>query len=124
MKKTMFVLLTALVSYSSVSHASGFGRKYSQIQTSSDTFIITIGGKPSTTLDKAWAGLMTRASEVTINHGYNYFVITSSSNEVLGKPGFFFQEMPGRSITIKCFKEKPNAAEVTDAHFFLKNKTS
>jgi hypothetical protein len=64
---------------------------------------------------------MTRAAELTTENGYNYFIITSSSNEVLGKSSFF-SEMPGRSITIKCFKEKPSEAEVSDAHFLLKEK--
>jgi hypothetical protein len=123
MRRTFFVALAVLLSYSSLSHAAlGFGRTYTQMQTAPDAFVIIIKGRVSN-LDKVISGLMTRASEVTIANGYHYFVITSEMDEPLGKSGFFVNQMPGRSIMIKCFKEEPKDMQFTDAHFFLKGKT-
>lgn len=124
MRKLFFALLTLLLSFSSTSHA--FGRKYSQMQIAPDSFIVTIQGTKSTTLDQALSGLMTRASEITLKNNCKYFVVTSNiDHTTISKGRYSTIKKIDMCITIKCFKEQPkDDAVAVDADFFLKNKDS
>ncbi len=61
--------------------AQAFGRKYSEMQLTSDTFIISIKATEETSKNKALSGLLTRAAEVTLKNGYNYFVIIDAEDQ-------------------------------------------
>ncbi len=124
MRKLFFILLTLMLSLSSISHA--FGRKYSHMQIAPDSFIVTIQGTKSTTLDVALSGLMTRASEITLKNNCKYFIVTSNIDHTTISKGRFSEiKKIEMCITIKCFKEQPKEDLVAvDADFFLKNKAS
>lgn len=111
--------------------AHAFGRKYSDMQLSADTFIISITATESTSQNKAFSGLLTRAAEVTLKNGYSYFVIIDSQDQSEAKHiyGWFGKsprkssKIPHGQITIKCFKEQPQENNIVDAQLFLdKNK--
>lgn len=79
MKRVFFSLLSVSLLMASPSHA--FGRKYSQVQVAPDVFVVTIVGTKTTTYEKALSGLLTRASELTLAHGYKYFTVAASANQ-------------------------------------------
>ena len=121
MRYLAFVLLLFSLSFPSTSHA--FGRKYSHMQIAQDSFIVTIRGTKSTTLEQALSGLITRASEITLKSDYRYFIVTSNIDHTTMTQGrFSTNKNIDMCITIKCYKEEPKEAVSIDANFFLKNK--
>lgn len=108
-----------------------FGRKYSEMQLTSDTFIISIKATETTSQNKALSGLLTRAAEVTLKNGYNYFVVidTKDQSEVQGTWVYGYSvtthrssKIPHGQITIKCFKKQPKENNSVDAQLFLEKK--
>ncbi len=116
--------------------SDAWGRKYTEIQLSSDSFIISIKATDTTTHDKAISGLLTRASEVTVRNGYKYFVVTDKqdhsaihSSSYLNMFGVgsatathHLSKVPHGQLTIKCYKADPGNKDAIDAEFFLANK--
>lgn len=116
--------------------SDAWGRKYSEIQLSSDSFIISIKATETTSHDKALSGLLTRAAEVTLRNDYKYFVITDqkdhsaiTSSSYLNSFGIgsarathHVSKVPHGQLTIKCYKTDPDSKDAIDAAFFLKNK--
>lgn len=111
------VFTTALIP----SHA--MGRKYSEIQLTPDTFIISIRATDTTTQDKAMSGMLTRASEVTLRNGYKYFTITDKQDHPeIRRSSYKLTTVNHGQMTIKCYKKDPGSNNPIDAEFFLANK--
>lgn len=82
-KKTLLLILaTLLVSACSTKYQQKgwFGDGYSEIITNPDTFIVNFSGNSSTSHEKVLQYALLRASELTLERGYNYFVVTRSED--------------------------------------------
>jgi len=110
---------------------SGFSGGYSDSMLQSDMFRVTFKGNGHTDSETVSDYALLRAAELTINHGYNYFVIAdakdSTSTGYAAVPGQVRTtgnynaytggyivpiEKARSSIVIKCFVEDPNAGGV------------
>ncbi|MCB1117945.1 MAG: hypothetical protein KDK50_05115 [Chlamydiia bacterium] len=110
---------------------------YSDFATGPDTFMVSFNGNEFTSHERALKLAMTRASELTIQHGYSYYAILSESADSskivcadtykessrLTSKAYYTVSSPCTKLRIKCFKEKPSDFEVIDAHFFLSHNT-
>lgn len=134
--KIIFSVLLA-VCFSIPSYASIWGRKYSEIKLSEDTYIVTIRATSTTTPDKALSGLLTRAAEITLNNGYRYFIVTENRDlsdkqdclEFNWGSGFASatqktKTIPHGQIAIKCFKTNPHKDFSIEAKSFLEFKNN
>ncbi len=70
-----------LVSCSTSYQAAGFGGGYSEIITSSDSYLVTFRGNGYTTDETVMKYALMRASELTLEHGYRYFTVLSSTDQ-------------------------------------------
>lgn len=104
-----------------------FNGGYSEIVAGPDSFIVTFRGNSSTSRERVSKLSLLRASELTLQNGYKYFVILSSSDASsrtsVSTPlyGTYYTstyEQPGSSIRIKCFKKDPNLTEAIDANYY------
>lgn len=74
----LFLVLTSCVtSY----HSAGLTGGYSEIITSTDSFLVTFKGNGFTSNEKVIQYALKRASELAIHNGYRYFVLTSSIDQ-------------------------------------------
>ncbi len=62
-------------------HARGFAGGYSEIITSSDSYIVTFRGNGYTSSEKVMKYSLRRASELTLQNGYKYFAVVSSTDQ-------------------------------------------
>ncbi len=82
MKKSLLVLLIALFL---TGCASGYGKYgffnsggYQEKSLSSDSVLVTFTGSSYTSIEKTYAYAMRRAAEITLKHGYSYFLVLSN----------------------------------------------
>ena len=131
-KRIAFTLLFASFLLPSIS-SHAFGRQYSEIKLSPDTFVVNIRATSTTTAEQAYSGLLTRASELTLNNGYKYFVVTENADKSdyvnhtaanIFSSSTHAKRIPHTQMTIKCYAEKPSVENVIEANFFLENKKS
>jgi len=121
--KRMFYILLFGYFMTAMIPSHAMGRKYSEIQLSPDSFIISINATTTTSPEKANNGLLTRASEVTLRNGYKYFtIIDKKDNSEHVYDYWTIRKVPHREITIKCFKNDRGVNNPIDAEFFLQNK--
>ncbi|VHO00850.1 hypothetical protein [Candidatus Rhabdochlamydia sp. T3358] len=129
--------------------ALGFNGGYSEIKTTPDSFMVTFKGNEFTSQEKVMQYALRRASELTIQNGYKYFSVSSStdrtksynylktnkntsgsldtnfSNIRLNEQGSSSTYSgtimePKLVLEIKCFKEK-TSSNLIDAEYFLQN---
>lgn len=124
--------------------ALGFNGGYSEIKTTPDSFIVTFKGNEFTSHEKVMQYALKRASELTIQNGYKYFSVISSTDRTKSynylktnknsssSLGANFNEQGSSStysgtimepklvLEIKCFEEKAGS-NLIDAEYFLKN---
>ena len=131
MFKTIFISLMSVSFIATSISVEAFGRKYSEMQLSSDTFIVSIKATDTTTQNKSISGLLTRSAEITIRNGYNYFIVTDTQDQSDFKDSLSMNsytailktsKIPHRQITIKCFKSQPKVDNAIDAQIFLDSK--
>ncbi len=129
--KTIFTSLMLVFFTTTSIPVQAFGRKYSEMQLSSDIFIVSIKATETTTQNKAISGLLTRAAEITIRNGCHYFIVIDSQDQSDFKDSLIASnytavlkssKIPHRQITIKCFKSQPTGDNAIDAKIFLDNK--
>ena len=73
-----FILLCGCAtSYHPMSHGEG----YSEIVTTSDSFLVTFRGNQFTESEKVMQYALTRAAELTLQNGYHYFTVTSTEDK-------------------------------------------
>jgi len=94
--------------YQSASKGDG----YSDYRVSTDLFAVSFRGNTSTREETVDKYLIRRASEITLEHGFKYFVVlwekerTRSSS--VGYSGFKIPLVaPGTSVWIQCFHDRP-----------------
>lgn len=75
-----FFCLT-LASCSTGYQVAGFNGGYSEIITSSDSYLVTFRGNGCTTDETVMKYALMRASELAIQHGYRYFTVLSSTDQ-------------------------------------------
>lgn len=149
MKKIGLVLLTisflggcAATSYHQ--KQGTFGRGYSETQLSNNVFNVSFSGNEYTDSERAYDFALLRCAELTINHGYRYFVIVDACNTttystfttpitantsygygysstiMMGGQTYVIS-MPSSSNTIICSKCKPKEGFSYDARFLYKS---
>lgn len=65
-------------------HSEGLSGGYSETTTAPDSFIVTFKGNGYTSSEKVVRYALRRASELTIENGYKYFIVTSSADQTSG----------------------------------------
>lgn len=99
---------------------------YSDYRVSTDLFAVSFRGNTGTREETVDKYLLRRASEITLEHGFKYFVIlwekerTRSSS--VGYSAFKIPLVaPGSSVWIKCFHDRPIDHDLPiDASEFLR----
>ena len=132
-------------------YARGYSGGYSEIRMNPDTFVVTFNGNGRTPSDTVLRYALLRASELALQNGYGYFVVTASEDKTSSYAytdtyeRFFGSAdartdskhsnlqanessssstrsgtvvKPGLTVSIKCFREKPQADEFIDARFY------
>ena len=101
------------------------GRGYSDYRIAADVFSISFRGNPVTQEEDVEKFLLRRASDLTLEHGYTYFVVIAEKGRTRsGSIGYSAVKIPvvtpGETIHIKCFHEQPDAEVAINAADFLR----
>lgn len=62
---------------------AGFGGGFQELALNEDTYIVSFAGNGFTSSDKVNAYLLRRGAELTIEKGYNYFIILDGKQETI-----------------------------------------
>ena len=144
MKTLIFVVLAVLMFGCATSYQSkGLMGGYSETQLAPDTFKVSFGGNGYTSGERAQDFTLLRAAELTLQNGYNYFVVINESNtksisthttggyaSTSGRfyrgryssstwftpPSTYNTARPQSGLAIKCYVDKPSV-ECFDAAF-------
>jgi len=132
MASCCLVLASCATSYQPYSYLGGGG--YRDVQLAENVFKVTVEANAYTSSDRATDLALLRSADLTMQHGFKYFIIGSMSNDsrsalyttpsttninmssygntaygtaqTYGGQTYVFQ-FPTPSMTITCFKEKP-----------------
>ena len=102
------------------------GGGYCDYRIAADVFSVSFRGNTATREEDVEKYLLRRASELTLEHEYKYFVIISEKGRTrkgsIGYSGFKVPVVaPGSAIQIKCFHEQqPDAELAIEAADFLR----
>lgn len=140
-KKLSLLLSICILSACSTQYkAQGLtGNGYTEFRTSPDKFVVSFKSNKYTTPDKTMQFALLRAAELTIAHGYQYFVIEQKEDVSIVKnltkeivkveekkedPKLAKLEKneevkPGVRLYIKCHKVMPKDADVIDAGQYI-----
>ena len=90
----------------------GYTGGYSDMQLGENTFKVSFTGNGHTLQRRATDFTLLRSAELTLEHGYRYFIVNSS--EAHTRTSFYVNQYGGGSVSkprvnmiITCFKEKP-----------------
>ena len=103
----------------------GFSGGYSDYRVSADVFSVSFRGSSSTREEVVEEFLLRRASELTLEHGFVYFVVLAEKDRTrTSSVGYSAMKLPiispGSSIQIRCFRDRPPDPESPiDAAEFL-----
>ena len=144
---TLVISFFLLVGCASTYQKKGFTGGYEETQLAVDIFSVSFGGNGYTSGVRAQDFALLRSAELTLEHGYRYFVLINESNSVSTASttmpshtqttgnvyGNSFDatsvtsggqtiniRRPSSIITFRCFKEKP-ARSSFDAQFLYKS---
>ena len=103
-------------SYQSSGPTGGYG----DTQLAPDAFRVVFSGNAYSTDEQAQDYALLRASQVTIQHGFTCFAITSEKYAMHSDPAhhtivLFYQ--PKEELAIRCYKTRPDAPFTYDAAF-------
>ncbi len=104
----------------------GFRGGYSDYRVSADVFSVSFRGNSSTREEVVEEFLLRRASELTLEHEYVYFVVLAEKGRTrTSSVGYSSVKVPivspGSSIQIRCFRDRPPDSESPiDAAEFLR----
>ena len=99
---------------------------YSDFRIADDLFSVSFKGNAATPEEQAEKYLFRRASEVTLEHGFNFFVIEAEKGRTrsssLGYSGVKFPLVaPGSALRIRCYHvQPPEDVSSIDAAAFLR----
>ena len=101
------------------------GRGYSDFRIANDMFSVSFRGNPVTQEEDVDKYLLRRASDLTLEHGYTYFVVIAQKGRTRsGSIGYSAVKIPvvtpGETIHIKCFHQRPDAEVAINAADFLR----
>ena len=135
--KTITYLLGVVVFLSACAtpyQKEGFTGGYTEVQLDDNVFRIMFQGNANTSRERASDFTLLRSAEITLNHGYKYFIVidakeyaeqsiyttpttTTGSTSLYGNTGYssyttyggqtFLTARPTSSNTILCYNEKP-----------------
>ncbi len=85
MKKIFLTLSLAILLYGCATPYKpyGLGGDYKDIQLDSNTFTVSFRGNGLTSKETVEAYLLYRCAEITVNHGYDYFVVVKGGSQTL-----------------------------------------
>ena len=120
MKKTRRILLAILLPIVALTGCATLYQKegifhngYSDYRVSDDRFVVTYRANEHTPREKVMKYALQRASELTLQQGFRYFVVLEQIET--GKHLYY----PSLRIVIQCFMEPPSDRESIDAPSFL-----
>jgi hypothetical protein len=92
--------------------ASRSGSGYSDFRVAKDVFAVSVRGNVATREERVEKYILRRASELTLEYGFKYFVILSEKERTRSSSvGYSAVKIPlifpGTSIWIRCFHERP-----------------
>jgi hypothetical protein len=123
---------------------------YSDTQIGPDMFRVSFGGNGYTSGERAQDFTLLRAAELTLQHGFRYFIIVEEKNttkvSTSATPGYAYTsgsfyrgryvsstfyspptsyttERPESGLLIKCYEDKPDLNNVLDADFLQQSLT-
>ena len=118
---TMILIGACATPYKAAKHREG----YSEYRITDNTFALTFRANIATREEMVDKYLLRRASELTLEHGFKYFVISEERGRTrsssIGYSGVKFPVVaPGSTIRIRCYLDPPaDVEEVIDASYFL-----
>ena len=120
-----FIIGCAATSYQPRGRTGG----YSDTQLNKNVFRVSFAGNGFTSRDRVTDFLLLRSSELTLQHGFKYFIITNSKEysyySITPKStGSHIITKPVENCTIICFYKKPhvnNNIIVYNAKFIVKS---
>ena len=104
--------------------ASRSGGGYSDFRVAKEVFAVSVRGNPVTREERVEKYLLRRASELTLEHGFKYFIILSEKETTRSSSvGYSAVKIPlvspGTSVWIQCYHERPEGGLPIDAAEFL-----
>ena len=92
--------------------ASRSGGGYSDFRVAKDVFAVSVRGNVATREERVEKYVLRRASELTLEHGFRYFVILSEKERTRSSSvGYSAVKIPlvfpGTSVWIRCFHDRP-----------------
>ncbi len=119
---SLFVVLL-LTSCATTYQKEGWRGGFSETQLSENIFKVNFKGNGRTGSDRVGDFGLLRAAELTLEYGFNYFMVIDKTDETrVGFANNTLYHKPRAEILIKCFKEKPETnAVVYEAKFIIKS---
>ena len=105
--------------------ASRTGSGYSDFRVAKDVFAVSVRGNPATREERVERYILRRASELTLEHSFKYFVILSEKETTRSSSvGYSAVKIPlvspGTSVWIQCYHDRPqDQGLLIDAAEFL-----
>lgn len=87
-------------------HKTGITGGYSETQLAPDIFRVSFSGNGFSSKQRAQDLVLLRAAELTLNHGYSYFIVGGESDISVNQTGY----MPGHSYTSGSLSMVGNSA--------------
>lgn len=140
MNLSLLLSLCVLSACSTQYKAQGLtGNGYTEFRTSSEKFVVSFKSNKYTSSDKTMQFALLRAAELTIAHGYHYFVVEQKDDvsivknlvkavekvedkkdeTKLVKSEKTEEVQPGIRLYIKCHKVMPKDVDVIDAAQYI-----
>ena len=80
MRRLFFLIPLLLVGCATSYQPEGYSGGFSDAMTGPDTAIVSFSGNGYTSENRVLAMLLVRCADITLQHGYRYFVVTGSQN--------------------------------------------
>ena len=101
------------------------GGGYSDYRITTNVFSVSFRGNPATQEEDVEKFLLRRACDLTLEHGYKYFVVIAEKGRTRsGSVGYSGVKIPvvtpGETIHIKCYHEPLETEVLIDAAEFLR----
>ena len=123
MKRLLLIPLLALSACATGYHSQGFTGGYRDYMIGPDTASVAVTGNGFTSFDKAEQIWIRRAADITLQHGYRYFVVeTANSVPGINPAGLL---TPGITSIIRMTNDpnSGNGLRVFDA-YYIRSSTS
>ena len=120
--RTMLIICSACVPLFAIGCATKYEARrssagYSDFRIAVDVFAVSFRGNTSTKREQVQKFLLRRASEITLQNGFKYFVIISEK-ELTRSSSVGYSSLkipfiaPGTSVWIQCYQDRPADKEM------------